>query len=418
MPEEPIAPAFTIDVDLGDNGGKRLYRSIEEVEAWFKAENAFWDWLRQTDWNRHVNQRFNQHFRQFNVALNSAKQGSDLQVNTLGRISAAISDIRKQGGATTDKAVKLSALLKDTYSPAGNAPPKAIHSQHASAALIEEFRRESPVIGASALAYLLRQRTEMTSSDDITAICRVVLYEHGLLNAATSEKTALEGLFSEWTAELSTAKKAFAASQTELSQHQTDEHNRAAQRKGDFDKFMEEAGAGVKQLVETSKKDLADIERTYNEKLALQASVTYWSRKARKHTKLAFAFAALAVAAIGAGAWTLFAALRLLIGDVKVSDVQVWKLGTLLILATVVVWGMRIVVRLLMSNLHLHDDAEERTTMLLTYLALLREGQLPEEVRQLILQALFRPAATGIVRDDAAPPFMAQWLKLTTGSDT
>ncbi|MCP4539940.1 MAG: hypothetical protein GY832_22600 [Chloroflexi bacterium] len=99
-------------------------------------------------------------------------------------------------------------------------------------------------------------------------------------------------------------------------------------------------------------------------------------------------------------------------------DVEIWKLGLVAIIATIGVWAIRVLVRLLMSNIHLHDDAAERRTMLLTYLALLREGELPEgDVRQLILQALFRPSSTGIVKDDAAPPFMAQWLKLTTGID-
>ena len=54
--------------------------------------------------------------------------------------------------------------------------------------------------------------------------------------------------------------------------------------------------------------------------------------------------------------------------------------------------------------------------MLQTYLALLREGgKLDGNTHTLILQALFRPSSTGIVRDDASPPFMAQWLKMTTG---
>jgi hypothetical protein len=270
----------------------------------------------------------------------------------------------------------------------------------------------------NALAYLLGQRTAMTSSSVVAAICRVVLYEHGLLNVATSEKTAMDGLFSECAEELHTAKKVFAASQAKLSQHLTDEQNKAAQRKDDFDRFMENSRAGVTQLVETSKKELGDIERTYNEKLALQASVNYWSKKATKHTRLALAFGTATLLAFGMGGTVLCKSMHLITGEAKVSDIQVWKLGVVAIIATVVVWAIRVFVRLLMSNLHLHDDAEERRTMLLTYLALLREAKLPEgDVRQLILQALFRPAATGIVKDDAAPPFIAQWLKVTTGND-
>ena len=55
--------------------------------------------------------------------------------------------------------------------------------------------------------------------------------------------------------------------------------------------------------------------------------------------------------------------------------------------------------------------------MMQTYLALIKEGKLEDNHRNLILQALFRPASTGIVKDDAAPPFMTEWLKRTTGTD-
>lgn len=40
-----------LDVDLGANGGRRVYRTMAELEEWFNSENALWDWLRQTNWD-------------------------------------------------------------------------------------------------------------------------------------------------------------------------------------------------------------------------------------------------------------------------------------------------------------------------------------------------------------------------------
>jgi hypothetical protein len=37
-----------------------------------------------------------------------------------------------------------------------------------------------------------------------------------------------------------------------------------------------------------------------------------------------------------------------------------------------------------------------------------------EQQRELILQILFRPSATGIVKDDASPPIIAKWLNMIT----
>ena len=75
------------------------------------------------------------------------------------------------------------------------------------------------------------------------------------------------------------------------------------------------------------------------------------------------------------------------------------------IIAVLGVWLARIIVRIFLSHLHLETDAKERVTMIQTYLALLREEHaLKENERQVILQTLFRPSATGIVKDDGIPP--------------
>jgi hypothetical protein len=81
------------------------------------------------------------------------------------------------------------------------------------------------------------------------------------------------------------------------------------------------------------------------------------------------------------------------------------------VLLTFAFWFERIFVRLLLSQVHLYTDASERVVMAKTYIALLREGQgMKDEDRRLILQALFRPAVTGIVKDDAIPPTVLEWI--------
>ena len=59
--------------------------------------------------------------------------------------------------------------------------------------------------------------------------------------------------------------------------------------------------------------------------------------------------------------------------------------------------------RLFLSNVHLHTDAKERVTMVQTYLALLRRGKITKDDERLILQTLFRPTSTGIMKDDGVP---------------
>jgi hypothetical protein len=89
---------------------------------------------------------------------------------------------------------------------------------------------------------------------------------------------------------------------------------------------------------------------------------------------------------------------------------EYWRIAVLVAAGLFSVWVVRIFVRLFLSNVHLLTDARERATMVQTYLALMRKGGLKEEDRQLILKAIFRPTATGVVKDDAMPLTMIEAL--------
>ena len=88
-----------------------------------------------------------------------------------------------------------------------------------------------------------------------------------------------------------------------------------------------------------------------------------------------------------------------------------WRLGMLVLIGLFTVWGVRLIVRMFLSHLHLTTDAAERVVMVRTYLSLLEGEHLASsEDRQLILQALFRPASDGIVKDEGLPPSMFEFL--------
>ena len=81
------------------------------------------------------------------------------------------------------------------------------------------------------------------------------------------------------------------------------------------------------------------------------------------------------------------------------------RLAIVGLFAALGIWLVRIITRLFLSNLHQASDAEERVTMVETFLSLMSEGQISrEEDRHLVLQALFRSTATGLVKDEGSPP--------------
>ena len=141
----------------------------------------------------------------------------------------------------------------------------------------------------------------------------------------------------------------------------------------------------------------------YDDKLALQAPVRYWGLQEKYHRRKVILFAVVTVLA-AIGALSGLAVFAWYVLDQKVSEMIIGKLVTMAVLTTFAIWAVRLCANLFMSHNHLHTDAQERRTMIHTYLSLLRKkNALNEDERQLILQTLFRPNATGMIKDDAGP---------------
>ena len=149
-----------------------------------------------------------------------------------------------------------------------------------------------------------------------------------------------------------------------------------------------------------------DIERVHKENLALQSSFKYWDEKRIHHQsvmwKMAKVTASSAAAVTGIFVWVAY----FLFEATTLSEVQLWKFGIMLAISSFGVWLIRLLSKIFISNLHLRTDADERVTMIKTYLALLLEGKGPkDDERQLILQTLFRPSSTGFIKEDGPTGF-------------
>ena len=160
------------------------------------------------------------------------------------------------------------------------------------------------------------------------------------------------------------------------------------------------------KLVKTHEDNLKAIENAYDQKLALRKPVEYWGERGEAHAKKANTFARVSV---GAGVLVLlvlsFLAYKTFFTIPPDGKPQVWQVGVFSIGAFFGIWLVRMLVRMFVSNLHLATDADERVTMLQTYLSIIREGsEFAPEDKKLILERLFHPATDGMVKDDGAPP--------------
>ena len=152
-----------------------------------------------------------------------------------------------------------------------------------------------------------------------------------------------------------------------------------------------------------AKNDLENLTKTYDDKLALHAAVRYWGIQQKSNRNKAIGFGIVMSLMIIAVVTTLMVFVDTHL-NTTIKDVALNKLITVAVITTFGIWLIKVAANIFMSHLHLTTDAQERRTMIHTYLALTRKGQGPkEEDRQLILQTLFRPSTTDMVKNDQGP---------------
>lgn len=155
----------------------------------------------------------------------------------------------------------------------------------------------------------------------------------------------------------------------------------------------------VKQVQEL-KRDLENTKKAFSEELALDAPVSYWATK-RTHHQWVLWLMAVVTLIVASTAIYVFLCAAHTFSQKNIGQIPFLHLSTLLAISTAGIWLTRLCTKIFISNLHLRTDADERVTMIKTYLALLKtkEGP-PENERQLILQTLFRPSSTGFIKED------------------
>lgn len=173
------------------------------------------------------------------------------------------------------------------------------------------------------------------------------------------------------------------------------------------------------QQLATWQQNIEHLETTYQEKLRLEKPAEYWSRAARKY-------------GIQGGLWTVAIIALVVVGIINFQELFVnWLQGKEIgiqlnsvqgiilfgAIAAVYAYLMRILSRLTFSSFHLMRDAEEREQLTYLYLSLTNEAKVDEKSREIVLQALFSRADTGLLTGDSGPtmPGLHDFLKASSG---
>lgn len=204
--------------------------------------------------------------------------------------------------------------------------------------------------------------------------------------------------------------------QNNFSDHNNKMIERIAESESVFYKFASklrdqtrEQSEAWSKLVSDSKQEWVEMKAVYDEKLALLAPTDYWNKRSESHkasTKIyAGVFGGSVAAAIVAFIWAGIPYLR----SIQAVDGQSAIVSILPVVVPIfaAVWILRIIARQLSENMTLMQDARERVTMVMTFLALMRDDETGKSVvtdqdRILILHSLFRPST--VTATDDSPP--------------
>lgn len=251
---------------------------------------------------------------------------------------------------------------------------------------------------------------------DVQTLLRTIPYLGQKAVPDTTELPSIEGLRSDYQAELSLLKKKFDETRGDIDQL-FDEVNKSHINQNTIFSGMEAALAErAKNTFDSIDEKWEKMQLTFNTQLALRAPTTYWKEQSESSRHRLWASAAMFVVA---GALSLWAFLRwglpYLASPGTADKSVILHVLPIIIPAFIVIWIMKILSKLMSGYLQRADDANERRVMVMTFLALMNKDDsgsalVNDQDRILILHALFKPSA--VSPTDDAPP--VHWFDLLT----
>lgn len=394
-------PLFTLDLE--DNGGRLAPTELTELSRWIQTEQDFWLWIQQRGFGSHFNTQ-REAVGQINEALNLAQESQQfLQTNpqhSQQRLEICRDRIqqvylqRKLPHSSTPLAKRVDAYRKD----AGDQSASYFLAVCMSAA---NGQHQIQVVDLPAWRGMfegLMERFQMPQA------------------AAKGKKAAAQQSFDELRAKaeqlLGEKTQTIDSLHLEYQSIASSVRSAAGDQAAEFERSQGLRMAEFDQLRASHEQAMEALRKTFREELALRAPAEYWRSKYGGHLQSAKVTGMLSFVGIGGAASVLAWQIQSVLSKTPAGSVpETWRLAVLALVGVFTVWALRLVVRMFLSHLHLLTDAGERVVMVQTYLSLMEGEHLTsKEDRQLILQALFRPAADGIVKDEGVPFSLAEAL--------
>ncbi|KPZ69480.1 hypothetical protein AN944_02999 [Shewanella sp. P1-14-1] len=384
---------------------KRIQLKTESGTRWFDDPAKLLQWVQQQralySFHSNVSHRYGlqQIFQQFEQSWNSLKQQI---TNGLQRFQNVPSNYNKR---VEDWVTQFQNQLANNVLFTTDAPFAEFLTRQAN---------KRPELAVVAVAIFFDRNITNIDSYAIEGISQAQDYLNGNTQRDEDESMKLSSVIGRWDNELHECKDKWlkdfnnevkTANQLNVKANELVERweKNVIEQTVELEESKKQFKEKLVKTYDEARNDLERLTSTYDDKLALHASVKYWGIQQKQHEGKMKVFGITLVIAV------LFVVIGLVIFsnnvlDQSFADIKISKLVTVAVLTTFGIWIVKILANIFMSHMHLSTDAQERRTMMHTYLALSRKGHGPkDEDKQLILQTLFRPSTSGMVKEDAGP---------------
>lgn len=163
------------------------------------------------------------------------------------------------------------------------------------------------------------------------------------------------------------------------------------------------------QKAKSAEKSFENAKQSYEEELNLHAARRYWQTKRKTHMKEAksklkafLIVLVITLILLVGGYYFLEPIQEIVLNGKKTYNFNLGDIGFLVFTSSIGLWLSRILLKIILSNLHLQEEAREKETMIVSYLALIKDGGMEKDDRNIILSSIFRPSSNGIIQDDTS----------------
>lgn len=422
----PSFDALRIDleIDFGERGGIQRFRTVGKVTEWLQEEKSFWAWLRDAQARNFVSQcpglsRFWNYEGQMNQVLNGPRQKWD----ELKRRSDQLIDSEKeeaQLSAELDSVAEQVEGLKDQL----RRGLENVFRSHVLPLGMRRFRTEPISQYVSEMAEvnveeavyaldqtLLDQNNQNIKAREASGRLQAVLFDKNLNRKLRPDNRAFKDAIQTWSSELNEYKSDFDGLKTSFDELVD------ANRKTELEwrERTDSMASEFTDQLESNTQELENLKETYEAHMALSAPMKYWKTKRKSHS-LAMGKVKRWLIGVSLGTVLLLGVMvYFMLPQTAASNEVPWRnLGLFVLGSTFCLWFVRLLVKLLLSNIHLKADADERVVMIQTFMALVshkesREGLSKEDIA-LVLAPIFKPSTTGVIKDDGGPVTLSDFI--------